>query len=158
MLNKATFPLSNAQITNFILEKEYTNYFTLQQILSDLLDTNLIHTKCMLHTTYYQITPQGKKSLEFFENRLSNSIKEEVDIYLIENKYELRKELNITAEYYPAPEKDYIVHCQVKEGTSILIELHLCVPTEEHAEQMCLNWRNGCQDIYSYVMAALNRH
>ena len=30
MLDEADAPLTGAQITDFILEKEYTNYFTLQ--------------------------------------------------------------------------------------------------------------------------------
>lgn len=30
MLEKVDFPLSNTQISDFFLEKEYTNYFTVQ--------------------------------------------------------------------------------------------------------------------------------
>ena len=29
MLNQVEYPLTNTQITNFILEKEYTNYFSM---------------------------------------------------------------------------------------------------------------------------------
>ena len=36
MLDRVDFPLTNAQISDFILTKEYTNYFTLQQVLSEL--------------------------------------------------------------------------------------------------------------------------
>lgn len=43
MLNKVDFPLTNSQISEFILDKGYTNYFTLQQALHDLSDTELIH-------------------------------------------------------------------------------------------------------------------
>ena len=32
MLNKVDFPLTNSQISEFILDKGYTNYFTLQQM------------------------------------------------------------------------------------------------------------------------------
>ncbi len=42
MLNRVTFPLSNAQLSEFILEKEYTDYFTLQQAIFELNDSNLI--------------------------------------------------------------------------------------------------------------------
>ena len=31
ILNHVAFPLSNAQLSEFILDKEYTDYFTLQQ-------------------------------------------------------------------------------------------------------------------------------
>ena len=41
MLSKVDFPLTNAQISDFILTKEYTNYFTLQQVLSELVETEL---------------------------------------------------------------------------------------------------------------------
>ena len=44
MLNKVDFPLTNSQISEFILDKGYTNYFTLQQALHDLSDTELIRT------------------------------------------------------------------------------------------------------------------
>ena len=33
MLNRLEYPLTNTQITNFILEKDYTNYFTVQQTI-----------------------------------------------------------------------------------------------------------------------------
>ena len=36
MLDKISFPLSNAQLSEFILEKEYTDYFTVQSALSEL--------------------------------------------------------------------------------------------------------------------------
>ena len=35
MLNKVNFKLTYSQISGFILEKEYTNFLTLQQVISD---------------------------------------------------------------------------------------------------------------------------
>ena len=37
MLNRVTFPLTTAQVSDFILGKEYTNFLTLQQLIDDLL-------------------------------------------------------------------------------------------------------------------------
>lgn len=36
LLSKVDIPLSNAQIVQFFLDKEYTDYFTIQQVISDL--------------------------------------------------------------------------------------------------------------------------
>ena len=36
MLKQVNFPLSNAQLTSFFTEHEYTTYFTLQQALNEL--------------------------------------------------------------------------------------------------------------------------
>ena len=42
MLSKVDFPLTNAQISDFILGKGYTTYFTLQKALSELTESGLI--------------------------------------------------------------------------------------------------------------------
>ena len=41
MLNKVEFPLTNSQISQFFLENEYTNYFTVQKSLSELIEDDL---------------------------------------------------------------------------------------------------------------------
>jgi len=156
MLSKVNFPLTNAQISDFILGKEYINYFTLQQVFSELLEAELIHTKTIRNATYYHLTPQGEETLSFFENKIPDLIREEIDTFLMENKYELRNEVGTIADYYKTVNQDYIVHCQIREGKSNLIELNISVPTEEHAERMCANWRDASQSIYSYIMITLN--
>ena len=55
MLNKVNFPLTNAQISEFILDKEYTNYFTLQQVIGELAEGDLISLKTVGNTSYYHI-------------------------------------------------------------------------------------------------------
>ena len=42
MLNKVNFKLSYSQISSFLLEKEYTSFMTLQEVISDLQETDLI--------------------------------------------------------------------------------------------------------------------
>lgn len=41
MLDKVDFPLTNTQISNFFLEQDYTDYFRVQQVISDLVDADL---------------------------------------------------------------------------------------------------------------------
>ena len=36
LLNKVSFPLTMAQVSDLILEKEYTSYLTLQQVINDV--------------------------------------------------------------------------------------------------------------------------
>ena len=45
MLEQVDFPLTNAQISGFILDKGYTNYFHLQQAISELTDSGLIRSE-----------------------------------------------------------------------------------------------------------------
>ena len=45
MLDKVDFPLTNTQISNFFLEQDYTDYFRVQQVISDLVEANLIRSE-----------------------------------------------------------------------------------------------------------------
>ena len=45
MLKQVNFPLTNAQLTEFFLQHEYTSYFTLQQALNDLQESGLIRAE-----------------------------------------------------------------------------------------------------------------
>ena len=42
MLNKVNFPLTNAQLIEFFSEKNYASYFTLQNVINELLNSHLI--------------------------------------------------------------------------------------------------------------------
>ena len=42
MLSRIDFPLTNSQISEFVLEQGYTNYFKLHQILGELVEDRLI--------------------------------------------------------------------------------------------------------------------
>jgi len=155
MLNKVNFPLTNSQITGFFLDKEYTNYFNVQQVLSELVEAELVSCEIVRNASYYQITSEGRDTLGFFVNKIPGPIIDDMDLFLINNKYELRNEVGTISDYYRSTNQDYIVHCQVKEGKSTLIELTLSVPTKEEAALMCNNWKEASQEIYANVMRQL---
>lgn len=155
MLNKVNFPLSNSQISEYMLEHQYTNYFNLQEILNDLSNNNFVQVLTYRNSTQYRLTKEGSETISFFNTKISQAIRDEIDNYLLENKYDLKCEVGTTADYYRSTNGDYIVHCKVEEGDSTLIELNLSVPLESQAEAMCLKWREGSQDIYEFAMKKL---
>lgn len=69
MLQNVNFPLSNTQISDFILEKEYTNYFHLQEALSELQDTKLIEIEKVRNTSYYHMTEEGQQDAFLLRKR-----------------------------------------------------------------------------------------
>lgn len=86
MLDQADAPLSNSQISEFILGKEYTNYFTLQQILSELDESGLVTVSSMRNTSLYRITDPGRDTLEYFGDKISGAICQEIRSYLKEKE------------------------------------------------------------------------
>lgn len=157
MLNKVDFPLTQAQMSNFFLNNNYADYFTFRKILTELVESQHISSETVRNSSYYHITSEGSETLGFFVNRIPGAIIDDVDIYLMTNKYELKNEVGTIADYYKSTNSDYIVHCQVKEGRCTLIEMNVSVPTKEEASSMCAKWKDASQDIYSFVMKSLTK-
>ncbi len=100
MLDKVTFKLSYSQISSFILEKEYTNFITLQQVIADLQDTELIKADTSMNRTLFSITEEGRSTLSYFGNRIGDAIIADIDAFLAEKHLELKNDSAITAKYY----------------------------------------------------------
>ena len=61
----------------------------------------------------------------------------------------------VVADFYKSTNQDYIVHCEIREGKTALLDISLSVPDREQAESMCSMWDKKNQEIYAYVMKAL---
>lgn len=155
MLDKVDFPLTNAHISNFMLDKDYTDYFTIQQVINELVDAEFITSETIRHNSHYQITDSGRETLSFFGNKISSAIQSDILTYLNENKFRLRNETSTTSDFFEEKKGEYLVRLKVKEKTSTVIELNLTVPTEEDATKICSNWSSKSQDIYAMVLSSL---
>ncbi|MBP3476034.1 MAG: DUF4364 family protein [Lachnospiraceae bacterium] len=155
MLDRVTFPLTKAQVGDFILEKEYTNFLTLQQATAELIDADLVIAKTNRNRTYLEITQEGRETLSFFGNRINSSIKHEVDSFLRDHELEMRNEVSILADYYKSTSGEYEAHLQAKEKGVTIVEVTLSVPDEDTASAICSNWQKKNQDIYQYLISQL---
>lgn len=155
MLNKVNFPLTDAQISDFFLNKEYTTYFSFRQVISELIETNLITSETVRNASYYKITDDGIETIDLFTSKIPVAIIDDMDIFILENKYELRNEVGTLSDYYKSTSQDYVVNCQIKEGPNILIDINISVPSEDVAETMCNNWKGASQELYSTIMKTL---
>lgn len=155
MLSKVDYPLTNSQISEFILDREYTNYFHLQQSLSEMIESNLLKKETIRNTSYYRITSTGNSTLDFFVNEIPTEIREEINAFLKENGCQLREEVSALADYYKSTVGEYAVRLQLKERHTQLIDMTVTVPTEAAAQAMCSKWASKCHDIYAQLMETL---
>lgn len=155
MLNKVDFPLTNSQISEFILDKGYTNYFKLQQAISELIESGFIREESTHSRTFYHLTEEGAETIHFFKNDISPAIQEDIDTFLSQKKYELKNEVAVKSDYYRNSNMEYSVRCQVIEHDMPLIDLTLTVPTEAEAITVSNNWAKKNEEIYAALMAEL---
>lgn len=155
ILDRVSYPVTQAKISSFLLEKEYTDYMRLQEAIVDLADAELITATTQRNRTFLMITEEGKHTLDFFSNRINPSIKEDIEQFLLQNEMSMKNEFSIQADYYKSTSGEYDAHMLVKEKDITVVELKLSVPTEEIASTICANWKNKYQNIYQYITGQL---
>lgn len=155
MLDKLEFPLTHSQISDFILEKEYTNYFTLQKALHDLNETMLVDPKQVRNSTFFYITDRGRETISMFKNKIPSAIIEDIHEFFRDKKYQLKNEVQTLADYYPTQNHEYMVHCYVKEKASTLLELKLNVTSKDQAIVICDGWKQNSSEVYDYLVKKL---
>lgn len=157
LLTQVKMPLSISQITQIILERGYTDYFSLQQYLTELESSSFILVSKQNHSSYFEINERGSQTLEFFVSRIPEFIRKELDLFIENNWRKLKSELDIYAEYTPTKENEYVVHCKVTENQSTLIDLSLNVGSKKQAIELCSNWKENASNLYGEILDILSK-
>ncbi len=157
LLSQVKMTLSLSQITQIILERGYTNYFSLQQYLNELEKSYFIITSKQNNTSYFEITDKGAETLDFFSSRIPDFIKKELDEFIEGNWRKLRSEIDVHAEYTPNKLNEYIVNCKVTENNSSLIELSISVGSKKQAIALCNKWQDNASTLYSEILQLLSK-
>lgn len=155
MLNKSEVPLTNTQISNFFLEQDYTDYFSIQEVISNLVDSNLIREESTHSNTQYSITTDGENTLIYFHDKLSEAIEEDVLNFFKQRKVEIKQENSIMADYYKTTNQNYEVRCRIKNGNNTPLDLKITVPNQQQAEAICTNWNSESEEVYYYLLDTL---
>ena len=155
MLQNTENTLTNSQISEFILDREYTNYFHLQQAISELVEAELITMDTRSNVSHYRITEDGIKTLSFFQKDLSPEIKQEVREYLKSTGFKAQERIVTPADYYITKQGTYSVRCQLIEKGNSLIDLNIAAPNLEAAQSICKKWSTHYQEIYGKIMEEL---
>ena len=155
MAQQSREELTNSQISQFVLDRDYTDYFHLQQVLSELVETGLLKKRTVSNSSHYEITEEGSKTLFYFEKDLSSEIKKEVEEFLKDCGVQAEQRIQTPADYFETPQGGYAVRCQYIEKDTTILDLTLSAPNLEAARAICWNWPKKSPDIYAAVMGEL---
>lgn len=155
MLNLTKYPLTNARISEFMLQKGYTTYFNLQTVLSELMETGLIKSENTMNSSFFKSTDEGRHTLDLLSNDINQSIKNEIKAYLSDNSKTIKSDISATANFKAAGNGDFVVNLNINEYQSKLLSLSLLVPAENIAEKICSEWSKKSDDVYALLFNSL---
>ncbi len=157
LLSQVNMPLSLSQMTQIILERGYTDYFSLQQYLTELEKSMFITVSKQHNTSYYKICEKGLEALNFFSSRIPDFICKELDLFIEKNWRKFKSELDIHAEYTPGKTNEYMVHCTITENKSTLINLDINVGSKKQAIDLCNKWKANASSLYGDILQLLSK-
>lgn len=154
-LHRAEQPMSNNQISNFLLENEFTDYFNVQQLMGELIDDGYVTKRTVRNKTFYSLTESGASTFKLLNRDLSPSIKSDVDKYIADNKLELREELSYSADYYEVAIGHFNSHLYVEENGEKILEINVAAGTADEADHICAGWKKKSAELYPLIMSKL---
>lgn len=156
LIHKMDIPLSNSQITQFALEENYMNFYSVQQYLKEMVNTDYLDSSYDNNITRYTITGEGIKALDTFAAHIPNQIKNRIAKYVAANRKEIIKCFETTANhFYDNVTNEYIVKCGVYDYDTLLMELNLSVVNKEQALLICNNWKNNVGSLHAQIINIL---
>lgn len=143
--------MSNAILSDFILEHGYTDYLSIQETLSGLTEDGQIQKKQTHNAAYYRLSERGKETLSYFGEQLPKGTKDQIHDYLKKNKIAITKAMSVITDYECIKKNEYLATGTIKERGSTLLEVSINLPTKEAAMKACNNLKAHQEELYQAI-------
>ncbi|MBR0427484.1 MAG: DUF4364 family protein [Clostridia bacterium] len=155
-LNTINREITDTDLFKIISTINNINYFYFRDILVDLVESKLVGTYTKEEQNVYEITTEGKNSLELTIDILPGIIKLKADNIFKQQLLTIADEESISAEFIPESENDYTVKCKIVENNKTIFEIRTFAGSNEQAKKISDNWRRNAKKIYPQVINLLN--
>jgi DNA-binding PadR family transcriptional regulator len=156
LIDKMELPLSRSQITDYVQQAEFMDYYTLQQTLATMVDDGYLDTSNENNNTRYTLTAEGQTTLEYFGKHIPVTIRSVINNYVREKRRDIKKDYENTAIYFPNIENnEFIVKCGVYEDERALLEVSVSVDTRDQARLIQGNWKANAKTLYGKIIENL---
>ena len=155
IIKESTLDFSKNQLTEFILEKNYMNFFSIQQYLSELVNSEFIELVDTENEQQYKLLEKGNIALDYFVGKIPEKIKSDLEVEFQSQKLQQKKETQVLSEHYKREDGQYVINLKLVENGDTLFSLYLNVASEKQAEMIGDSWKERTDFIYSETIKLL---
>ncbi len=155
ILDTSPYPLNKYEITELILEKNYLNFFSIQQYLSELVNSGFIEIINIDEKEQIKLLEKGLIALKHFDNKIPDTIRMDLDTEFNYQKTQKKKETQVLSEYFQRENGQFTVNLKLVENNDNLFSLYLTVASKEQAELISNSWKENTNLIYSKTIKLL---
>jgi predicted transcriptional regulator len=146
--------VTNSEITDFIIQNDFLNYFELQQYISELIEASLLLEVTINDIIHYEITEKGYNSIKFFSERLDKNLRLKIDGKL-ENFKKAISNKSKPYSYIIKSDEVYKIKLTLHKDGSALLNCEVQTDTEEKANKIASNWKKNHKRIHSAILETL---
>ena len=131
------------------------NYFFFKQILTDLIDSNLVGTYTKEDESVIRITSEGKNAYILTKNVLPGIMKLKADNIFAKVFPNIEEESSVIAEFIPKNENEYTIKCKIVENNETIFEVKTFAGSRDMAKRIVENWKQNATNIYPQILNLL---
>ena len=131
------------------------NYFYYKQVLTDLIDSNLVGSYTKEEETVVKITSQGKDAYTLTKDVLPGLTKLKADNTFDKEFSSIEEASSITAEFTPKNKNEYTIKCKIVENNETIFEVKTFASSREMAKRIVDNWNQNASNIYPQILNLL---
>jgi len=155
MLNLSKTPVKKITVQGFILDRDYTNFFTFTKAFSELIEAEFISEyEENNNNVYLNINKGGEEALNNFNDRISKEFKQEIAEFLSDSNIDSVLVERNFAEYERV-RGGYKLKLKRISYDEEILNISLLLPGKEAAKAACDSFMEGGEDIYELLIDRL---
>ena len=152
VFDKMEVPLSENTILDMCCSSNnWLAYMDCQPILNQLIESGWVYNIGGANEPLYTITTDGRICLANFFVKIPASTREEISIFIKNNKARYRRIQECVADYYMNKDGTYTVFLKIIEPAQPILELKLVVPDRQTAKDIYKKWEDKATDTYRTI-------
>ena len=155
ILNRGNKEFRQDDLFHIITSINNMNYFYFKQLLTDLIDSNLVGSYTKEEEIVVKITSKGKESFMLTKDILPGLMKLKADNIFDKEFSSIEDASSITAEFIPKNENEYTIKCKIVENNESIFEVKTYAGSRDRAKRIVDNWNHNATIIYPKILNLL---
>ena len=140
-------PVTNPELTKFILSGNEIDYFLFQHNIYELMKMEKLRVFKEFGKDFYEITPDGKETVSFFYKKIPLLVRNKIS-FEVEQALNLDKpQTKVIADFMPEG-NEFLASVKLIENGQEQFSMNILVPRREHAVVVCEYFEENISKIY----------
>jgi len=157
VLYSFNYPISKDSLIEFVNDNHIINYFEIHELLFSLENNQLIQMHIEDSQEFYEITENGKITLEFFKDRVPVHLQNTITdlVFKIKKPDNIKQE--IRSYYEKINEENYEVFLELLENKKTIMKLSINVVSKKQVHQLIDKWNKDSDFLYGDIINLLTK-